>query len=177
MALHAPRIVPGARVSTFARHFGQEWAEAHFDRRWATARCKGVVQTAVGLGKWLVLWDGDEEPLESTRAHLRLERAASDDEMQEGDGGDTDPYDYEELPSSEEEFVPEYPPAGQPPLPLSDSDDMDEDEDDEDVDCHGQSWGKISDVRVRPSAAKRYVGAWGGRRDTQPGPVAIAQSE
>ena len=74
MATHAARIIPGARVSTFARHFGLEWAEALFDKRWATARVKGTVQSAVGTGKWLVLWDGDGEPLESSRAHLRLVR-------------------------------------------------------------------------------------------------------
>ena len=33
-----------------------------------------AVQSAVGTGKWLVLWDGDGEPLESSRAHLRLVR-------------------------------------------------------------------------------------------------------
>ena len=72
MATHRPRIEPGVRVKTSATRFGVEWAKNNHGQRWRTAVVYGTVQSAAGLRRWNILWDGDDVPLESTTAHLRL---------------------------------------------------------------------------------------------------------
>ena len=101
-----------------ATRFGIQWAKDHYGAAWKTATVLGCIDKAVGKGRWLVMWDGDHDPLESSTAHLRLvapaaggaaagDSAAADDDVVLSAEQSTEEFTYGEedhLVSDTEEY-------------------------------------------------------------------------
>ena len=67
-----PKFQVGDYVSIKAREFGIAWARKEFDKRWKTARVKGTIREVLGPKQYKVMYDGDDEPLESSEKQLKL---------------------------------------------------------------------------------------------------------
>ena len=164
MASHRPRIQPGQEVECRAYRFNHQWAKETFGRKWRDAWVHGVVQSAVGPGSWMVLWDGDEQAYESQRSHLRIvarrgpPESAHDiatEEYDDPDGGAGAAGGHSATEDEDDDLW--SPKRDGDPETDADGDDEDEDEEVVEHTAHGAVWEKVESVTQRPATASRSV--------------------